>query len=401
MGNIFSCSNIVRSQPDITCLDDICADWPMLDIIEYLPDATFVVDMNRRVVAWNRALVEMTGVSKDEMIGQGNYAYAIPFYGIRRPILIDLIDENLDHIDDFYPYISRDGRTLFMETFIRKLANRENRFLWGTASPLMDKNGNRIGGIESIRDITDYKQIEIERSRLEAQLHHSRMMESFMIRLGHDLKTPLTPLFALLPLVKENLVEQRYKRMLDICCSSIENIREMTEKTLKLVRLSSVFASDQMATVNLSRLIDDCIIKSAHVLVRHNITCVNSVDPEIVILGVPEQLQELFDNLIANGACYSRPGGIVRIDAKQADNHNQLTVSVSDDGIGLDPENLELIFDEFFKVDESRHNLDSVGLGLAICKRIVQNHKGSISAMSPGLGKGTTILVCLPVNAAR
>lgn len=374
---------------------DARADWPMLDIVEYLPDATFVVDTNRRVVAWNRALEEMTGVSKEEMIGQGDHAYAIPFYGVRRPILIDLIDEDLDRIDHFYPYISRDGRTLFMETFIRKLADRENRFLWGTASPLLDKHGNTIGGIESIRDITEYKQAEIERSRLEAQLHHSRMMEVFMMQLGHDLKTPLTPLFTLLPMVKESVSEQRYRRMLDICCKSIENIKEMTDKTLKLVRLSSVFASDMMTQVNLSRLVDDCIVKCGAVLVRHNVTCTSSIDAGFVIHGVPEQLQELFVNLIANGACYSHPGGIVRISAECCG--NQLTVSVRDDGIGLAPEHLELIFDEFYKVDESRHNLDSPGLGLAICKRIVQNHKGSIRAESQGLGLGMTIIMTLPL----
>lgn len=399
MGNTVSYSSIVGMQPDNVCQDGICPDRPMLDIVECLPDATFVVDNNRRVIAWNRALEEMTGVSKQEMIGQGDYAYAVPFYGMRRPVLIDLIDEDLDRIDHFYPYISRDGRTLFMETFIRKLADRENRFLWGTASPLLDKHGNTIGGIESIRDITEYKQAEIERSRLEAQLHHSRMMESFMIQLGHDLKTPLTPLYTLLPLVRESVSGQRHRRMLDICWSSIENIREMTDKALKLVRLSSVFASDQKTLVKLSSIVDDSIVKCGAVLVRNDVTCTSNIDSEIVIHGVPEQLRELFVNLIANGACYSRSGGTVQISAER---HNgQLVVFVRDDGIGLAPENLELIFNEFYKVDESRHDVNSPGLGLAICKRIVQNHKGSIRAESQGAGQGTTIVINLPLLTAK
>lgn len=396
MGNVAGYADTVVTQPVISRFDGIGADWPLLDIVEYLPDATFVVDMNHRVVAWNRALEEMTGASKAQMIGQGNYAYAIPFYGIRRPILIDLIDGDFDDIEQFYPYICRDGRTLFMETFIPRLASRENRFLWGTASPLLDKQGNRIGGIESIRDITEYKQIEIERSRLEAQLHHSRMMESFIIRLGHDLKTPLTPLFTLLPLMRDGLAEQRLKRMLDICCSSVENIREMTEKALKLVRLSSVFASDQMIAVRLSRMVADCIVKCESVLARQNVTCVSNIDPDLVIQGVPEQLQELFFNIVVNGACYSHPGGVVHISAEQHD--AMVTVSVSDEGIGLASAHLELIFDEFYKVDESRHDINSPGLGLAICRRIAQNHKGSIRAQSPGVGNGTTILVDLPLS---
>jgi len=67
----------------------------LFDIIEFLPDATFVIDADKKVVAWNKAIEEMTGVSKEEMIGKGDYAYAEPFYGKKRPILIDLIfDKN-------------------------------------------------------------------------------------------------------------------------------------------------------------------------------------------------------------------------------------------------------------------------------------------------------------------
>ena len=62
------------------------------EIIDFLPDATFVIDDNGVVVAWNRAIEKMTGVPAAEIVGQGNFAYAIPFYGKKRPILIDLVE---------------------------------------------------------------------------------------------------------------------------------------------------------------------------------------------------------------------------------------------------------------------------------------------------------------------
>jgi signal transduction histidine kinase len=107
------------------------------------------------------------------------------------------------------------------------------------------------------------------------------------------------------------------------------------------------------------------------------------------VQAVPDQLRELFANLIANTVRFSPEKGVIRITAEQQ--AATVTVAIHDDGIGIEAAHLERIFDEFFKADESRHDLDAAGLGLSICKRIVFNHHGRIWAESPGLGKGTTI----------
>ncbi len=76
----------------------------LLDIIEFLPDATFVIDRDKKVIAWNRAIEEMTGVCKEEIIGKGDYAYAVPFYGKQRPMLIDLVfavDKEIEQKRDY------------------------------------------------------------------------------------------------------------------------------------------------------------------------------------------------------------------------------------------------------------------------------------------------------------
>jgi two-component system, sporulation sensor kinase E len=133
-----------------------------LDIIEFLPDPTFVLDKERKVIAWNQALEEMTGVKKEDIIGKGDYAYAIPFYGMPRPILIDFIfwDDRKNEI--LYSFVERQGSRIFAETFCPLLYDRRGAYLWGTASPLFDDKGNLIGAIESIRDITKHKQTENE-----------------------------------------------------------------------------------------------------------------------------------------------------------------------------------------------------------------------------------------------
>ena len=361
----------------------------LLDIVEFLPDATFVVDKEKRVIAWNRAIEKMTGLKKEEVIGKGDYVYAIPFYGERRPILIDLINENVDDIKLNYDFINVEGRTLFAETFVPSFRNGKDRYLWGTATPLFDKHGRTVGAIESIRDITEYKRTEEQRSQMVSQLHHARMMESFMIRLGHDLRTPLTPLMILLPLIGKRVVDPELVKLVAICSKSSSSLKKLADKAQLLGSLSAPLKTDELERITLSSVLERSLADCADSMAQKNLDCQKAVDPNIVVQVMPDQIKELIVNLISNAVHFSQENGVIGITVEQ---HNEtVTVAVHDDGIGLDPAHLEHIFDEFFKADESRHDLDAPGLGLTICKRIVDNHQGRIWAESPGLGQGTTI----------
>ncbi|HEX3001302.1 MAG TPA: PAS domain-containing protein, partial [Methanoregula sp.] len=121
---------------------------------------TFAINTDGIVIAWNRAVEQMTGISSSEMIGQGGYAYAIPWYGERRPLLIDLVLKNDPAIKARYPFIKRNGNTLYAEATVRAFNTDREVSLWFTASPLYDNAGTVVGAIESIRDITDRKIIK-------------------------------------------------------------------------------------------------------------------------------------------------------------------------------------------------------------------------------------------------
>lgn len=134
----------------------------LLDIIEFLPDATFVIDNDKKVIAWNQAIEKMTGVRKEDIIGKADYAYAVPFYGKPRQILIDLIfsDDRITKIH--YKQIERKGNALYAELFVASVFQGRGAYLWVKASPLFDSKGNVVGAIESIRDITERKRMEDE-----------------------------------------------------------------------------------------------------------------------------------------------------------------------------------------------------------------------------------------------
>ncbi|WP_448874717.1 PAS domain S-box protein [Desulfobulbus propionicus] len=130
------------------------------DIIDFLPDATMVIDRTGHILIWNKAMEQMTGISSREMIGQGDYAYAIPFYGERRPQLIDLIFARDEELDARYPHVFRQGDTLTAEVLCEALFGNVGAWVFAKASPLRDQNGEIIGAIETIRDITYKKQME-------------------------------------------------------------------------------------------------------------------------------------------------------------------------------------------------------------------------------------------------
>ena len=143
----------------------------LADTIESLPDATAVVDRGGRIIYWNRAMVEMTGYPAADMIGKGDHEYTIPFYGYRRPALLDYILEPSTNIDREYTYIHRDGNVLFIEAKTDKLRGRE-AYIWARATPLYDTKGDVVGAIETVRDVTDRKLAEADlknsHERLEA-----------------------------------------------------------------------------------------------------------------------------------------------------------------------------------------------------------------------------------------
>jgi len=138
----------------------LAANRRLHDIIDFLPDATFAIDKERKVIAWNQAIERMTGVAAADMVGRGDYEYSLPFYGKRQPILIDLVFERGDeNATAKYTSIDIRGNIMVAEAYIPFLKGKE-AYLWGKASALRDVEGNLIGAIESIRDVTDRKVVE-------------------------------------------------------------------------------------------------------------------------------------------------------------------------------------------------------------------------------------------------
>jgi PAS domain S-box-containing protein len=151
-------------------------------IINFLPDPTWVIDSHGKVVTWNQAMENLTGIAAGDMVGKGNYEYALPFYGERRPILIDLVRVWNPEYGKKYLSIKKVGQKLVSESYHADLGNG-GLHLAGNASLIYDADGQVAGAIESLRDITESKHMEEElRRNLEE-------MERFnKLAIGRELK---------------------------------------------------------------------------------------------------------------------------------------------------------------------------------------------------------------------
>ncbi len=223
-----------------------------------------------------------------------------------------------------------------------------------------------------------------------------KQKDEFINQLGHDLKTPLTPITTLLPLVKKKVDDEKLKEMLDVTIKNAEYMKNLVIKTLQLARVNSPNFELDYEKINLFQEINRVLENKSYILRENNIVVENKINDNLFVYADKTRIQEILDNLISNSMKYIKDGnGKIVFDAKKVD--NMLTISINDTGIGITKEQLNHIFDEFYKADFSRHDLESTGLGLSICKRIIEKHGGKIWVESPGENKGTTVYFALPI----
>lgn len=233
------------------------------------------------------------------------------------------------------------------------------------------------------------------RDRTKEIQHLLKQKDDFINQLGHDLKNPLGPFIHLLPVLKKHVVLERDKKIIDVLNRNAKYMQGLVKKTIELAKLNSSRTKFSFQQIFLNDVIDTVLSTNSSFLDKHHVSVKNKVMTPLLVHVDEIHIQEVFTNLLTNAVKYSEEPTQIVIDAEVKD--DELLVSVKDNGIGLSEEQLNYLFDEYYKADSSRHDFDSSGLGLPICKRIVEKHDGEIWAESKGLGKGSTFYFTVPL----
>ena len=394
-GNLVGAIESIRDITDRKLAEEDlrAAHRQMQDIIEFLPDATFVVDQDRKVVAWNRAMEKMSGIRKEEIIGKGDYAYAIPFYGQRRPILIDLIGAPSLENEVQYDYMGNRGETKFIEHYLPNLYRGKGAYLWATASVLRDQEGNLAGAIESIRDITDRKHAE------EQLKQANRELDAFVYTISHDMRSPLTPIIGFAQHLRETYKDRLDPQALD-CLSEIQThgkkMIALLEDLLILAKVGHVQRAS--VAINTHELVRD-------ILVARSLPLPGS-EGKVRLGPLPETyvpktlLFQIFDNLLANAICYAGyEKGPIEIGGEHCE--GRICFFVRDHGAGIPAEERSRIFDVFYRGSNGREH-QGTGVGLAIVQKVARLYGGRAWVEeTPGRGSTFRVEVVDPTPAGN
>ncbi len=223
--------------------------------------------------------------------------------------------------------------------------------------------------------------------------------DAFVNQLSHDLKTPLTPLVALLPMVADRTEDTESKKMLTLIMDNVDYMKNLTERTLQLAQLNSPDISLKLEKVDLVSEIRNTIESLSSLFKEKGIKVVNNTTTPLDIEADRMLIKELIHNLVSNAIKYTNGNGVVTLDNSL--NEDNVEVSIKDTGIGMTIEQQKHMFEEFYKADDSRNDRSSTGLGLAICQRIIEKHGGSIRVESQGIGQGTTMHFTLPIRQCK
>jgi signal transduction histidine kinase len=241
---------------------------------------------------------------------------------------------------------------------------------------------------------------DLEKRVIERTVEVNKLLihkNRFIDNLSHDLGTPLTPLITLLPAVKDEISDPKVEELLDICVRSAEYIKRVVNNSRILAELSSTDLLLQKE--NLFEIVNEMQKKYESIFKSCNIEVENNIGQDVFVKTERNRLLQLFDHVTSNAInSMLKKGGKLTFESKPVSKESGtfIQISITDTGVGLTREQIDHLFDEFYKTDDSRHKLDSTGLGLAICKTIVEKHGGKIWADSHGEGTGTTIHFIIP-----
>ncbi len=264
---------------------------------------------------------------------------------------------------------------------------------------------NKLAMLNIMGDLKEtQKDISILNKNLEQKVNERtaelekvlKYKDEFINQLGHDLKNPIVPITNLLPVLMKKIDDPELEKYLGIISRRINYIKHLVVQILEFARLNSPLLKLDLENLNLLEITNQVFEDNQLIFNEKDIKIKNMIDENIFVDADKLKLEELISNLSTNAVKYVEKGGTITVNADE--DKDFVNVSIKDTGIGLTKEELDHVFDEFYKADWSRHDQSSIGLGLSICERIIEKHDGKIWAESPGSGKGSTFYFSIPKN---
>ncbi|HTV79965.1 MAG TPA: PAS domain S-box protein [Steroidobacteraceae bacterium] len=364
--------------------------------------AIFMLDANGRIATWNDGAQRIKGYTAEEIIGK--------------------------HFSVFYPEDVRESgwpdhelhvaaeRGSFQDTGWR--VRKDGTTFWAnvTITALRDDTGRLMGFAKLTRDLTESKRVEaIERAnqhreemldaersaRMTAQ-RSTRVKDEFLATLSHELRTPLSAIRGWTQvLLKGHSTPEQQRRAIEVIDRNARAQVQLIDDLLDLSRIITGKIRLDLHQVSLLNIVEAAVDSARPAAETKGIKLKAILGSGNDIVNADgSRLQQVIWNLLTNAIKFTPKGGQVQVLLQRVNSH--LELSVSDTGIGIPASFLPHVFERFSQRDSSTtRKFGGLGLGLAICKQLVELHGGAIRAASQGEGKGSTFYVELPVSIVQ
>jgi len=337
-------------------------------ILESMHEGVLALDTQERVITVNRAAEALLGVVATQ--AKGHIIQAV----VRNVTLQRLVAAAMHSTESATADIV--------------LRGSEERFLQATATALRDAQGQDIGVLVVLNDVTQLRHLE-------------NIRRDFVSNVSHELKTPITSIKGFVETLRDGAFDDREhaERFLGIIARHAERLHAIIEDLLALSRLEQGDESYDRprSEASLIDVMQAAILDCAAKAEAQRVTVVPTCAAELRATVNAPLLEQAIVNLLENAITYSNPDSCVWVSARQDD--DMLVIDVRDQGVGIPHDHLDRIFERFYRVDKARsRERGGTGLGLAIVKHIAQVHGGQVSVTST-VGQGSTFTLHIPRDA--
>ncbi len=356
----------------------------MNKIIQSSPNPIMAADLKGNIIIWNRAAEKTLGYPADEVIGKMNITKIYP-QGVARKIMKMIRSPE-------------NGGIGMLRAFPLLYVRRDGEVIDGNLSAAMvyDDKGNELATVGSFVDLRERIEMEQQLRKTQEQLLHSEKLAAMgrlTSQLAHELNNPIYGIMNTLELLKTEVPpENKRRKLLDMSLSETVRLADMLRKMLSFSKPEQ----EEKKATDINKILDELIMLHEKQLQENDIKVSFELAEDLeMIHASPNQLRQVFLNMISNARDAMPEGGTLTISTCRQD--SQIRINIADTGTGIKEENIGKIFDSFFTTKDS---IKGVGLGLSVCYGFIKDHGGDIQVESTPDG-GTTFSITLPLNLSK
>lgn len=358
-------------------------------VVENGPVLIAGADSKGNTAIFNRACEQLTGYSRDEVMGRPFIQTFVP-ESWQGTVIARLRDAPLEELAQPHanPWLTK--------------ARRERMIEWRCFRVLQDDGEPIIVGVG--QDVTEREQAQAmiteslarETAAREALASANTRKEQFIALLAHELRTPLNAAMGWFHILRTGKPEGAADRAAETVERNLQMMHALIEDVVDFNRAEFGKLTLNRKPVDPAALVTDVVTSARSIADARQIALHAEIEPDLPEIAVDsKRLRQVVLNVVSNALKFTQPGGEVRVSARAGD--GGLTIGVADNGPGIAPDHLQKIFDPLWQPGGGERS-DGLGLGLALVKRLVDAHGGTVHITSDGPGHGTRVLVSLPAQ---